>query len=208
LAGNRSLWIGAARLVLASKSESRRLLLESAGLDVDVAAAAIDERELEREFLTRGGDPAALAAALAKAKALAVSASRPETLCLAADQTLLLDGKLFHKAANFSEAARNLRALSGRTHVLISAACVARAGEILFETSQNAFMTMRVLEDAAIERYLATAGHAVLSSVGAYQVEGLGIHLFEAIDGAHPAILGLPLLPLLNWFRAQGFLGL
>ena len=208
MSSKTSLWIGAVRLVLASKSASRRLLLESAGIDVEVEAAAIDERRLEREFLERGGSVADLAPLLARAKALDVSARRPQALCLGADQTLALAGELFHKAADSEEAVRNLRKLAGRTHVLNSALCVARDGEVLFETQRQASMTMRALDDSAIRRYLAAAGPAVLSSVGAYQVEGLGIHLFEAIEGDQSTILGLPLLPLLQWLRGQGCLSL
>jgi septum formation protein len=203
-----SLWIGAVRPVLASKSVSRRLLLESAGIDVEVEAAAIDERRLEQEFLQRGGAVSNLAPLLARAKALDVSARRPQALCLGADQTLALAGELFHKAADSDAAAQNLRKLAGRTHVLNSALCVARGGEVLFETHRQAAMTMRALDDNAIRRYLAAAGPAVLSSVGAYQVEGLGIHLFEAIEGDQSTILGLPLLPLLQWLRVQGCLAL
>jgi septum formation protein len=203
-----SLWIGADKLVLASKSASRRLLLESAGIAAEVEAAAIDERRLEREFLDRGGPPSGLAPLLARAKALDVSARRRQALCLGADQTLALGDELFHKAADNAAAAQNLRTLAGKTHALNSALCVARDGEVLFETARQASMTMRALDDSAIATYLAAAGPAVLASVGAYQVEGLGIHLFEAIEGDHATILGLPLLPLLQWLRGQGCLAL
>ena len=208
MSSNASLWIASVGLVLASKSASRRLLLESAGIDVEVEAAAIDERRLEQEFLGRGGAPCDLAPLLARAKALDVSARRPQALCLGADQTLLLEGELFHKTADIDAAAQNLGKLAGRTHVLYSALCVARGGAVLFETTQKALMTMRALDDKAIRRYLAAAGPAVLSSVGAYQVEGLGVHLFEAIEGDQSTILGLPLLPLLQWLRGQGCLSL
>jgi septum formation protein len=202
------LWIGPAKLVLASKSASRLHLLESAGIEVAVEAAAIDERRLEQEFLAGGGAPAGLAAALARAKALDVSGRRPRALCLGADQTLLLDGELFHKVGDSDAAAQSLGKLAGRTHVLTSAICVARDGAVLFEAAPNALMTMRQLGESAIRLYLAAAGLAVLSSVGAYQVEGLGIHLFETIEGDQSTILGLPLLVLLKWLRSQGLLAL
>jgi septum formation protein len=208
LLSKTSLWIGAVKPVLASKSASRRLLLESAGIEVDVEAAAIDERRLEEEFLDRGGDSSLLAPLLARAKALDVSVRRPQALCFGADQTLALEAELFHKAADLDEAAQNLRKLVGRTHVLNSALCIARGGEVVFETTQKALMTMRALDDGAIWTYLAAAGPAVLSSVGAYQVEGLGIHLFVAIEGDQSTILGLPLLALLKWLRGQGCLAL
>jgi septum formation protein len=194
--------------VLASGSASRRLLLENAGVAVDVEAAAIDERRLEDEFLAAGGSPAQLAARLARAKAVKVSARRPGALCIGADQTLRLDGELLHKSADMAGAETTLCRLAGRTHVLTSAVCVVRDGASLFEMSQDARLTMRALDRGAVRRYLAAAGPAVLSSVGAYQVEGVGIHLFEAIDGDHWTILGLPLPGLLKWLRANGFIAL
>jgi septum formation protein len=206
LSSKPSLWIGAVRPVLASKSAVRRLLLENAGIAVDVEAAAVDERALEEEFLQGGGSAGQLAARLARAKALEVSARRPRALCFGADQTLRLDGMLFHKPDDMEAAEENLRRLAGRTHVLDSAVCVAYEGAALFEAMQSARLTMRALDESVVRRYLTVAGPAVLSSVGAYQVEGLGIHLFEAIEGDHWTILGLPLLLLLKWLRSNGFL--
>ena len=208
MSANVSLWIGAVRPVLASKSAIRRLMLENAGIAVDVEAAGIDERALEEQFLESGGSPFELAGELARAKALDVSARRPRALCFGADQTLLLDGSLFHKPDDTDAAAQSLNKLAGRTHVLNSVICVACDGALLFEAAQSARLTMRALDERAIRRYLAIAGPAVLSSVGAYQVEGVGVHLFEAIEGDHFAILGLPLLPLLEWLRANGCLAL
>jgi septum formation protein len=202
------LWISAVRPVLASKSATRQLLLENAGIVVDVEAAGIDERALEERFLESGGSPSELAAELARAKALDVSARRPRALCFGADQTLLLDGCLLHKPGDMDAAEQSLNKLAGRTHVLNSAICVARDGAPLFEGAQSARLTMRALGERAIRRYLVVAGPAVLSSVGGYQVEGIGVHLFEAIEGDHFAILGLPLLTLLEWLRANGFLAL
>jgi septum formation protein len=203
-----SLWIGPAALVLASTSASRRLLLASAGIDAEIVPAVVDERRIEDEFLTAGGAPAQLAVQLARAKALEVSARRSQAWCLGADQTLALDGQLFHKTVDMEAAAQSLRQLAGRTHVLTSAVCVAAGGTILFEAAPTARLTMRSLDDGVVQRYLAAAGPAILSSVGAYQVEGLGVHLFEAIEGDHSTILGLPLLDLLRWFRRQGCLAI
>ncbi len=203
-----SLWTGAARPVLASKSETRRLLLESAGIAVDVEAALVDERRLEQEFVDGGGAPSLLASRLARAKALEVSVRRPQDLCFGADQTLGLDGTLFHKPSDGDAAVQTLNKLAGRTHQLDSAICVAREGAVLFEDSQSAWLTMRALDESAMRRYLMIAGPTVLSSVGAYQIEGLGIHLFEAIEGDHATILGLPLLTLLKWLRSNGFLAI
>ena len=208
MSAQASLWIGADRPVLASNSATRRVLLESAGIAVDVEAAEIDERALEAQFLAGGGSSAKLAAALARAKALEVSKRRPGALCFGADQTLVLDGRVYHKPGDMETAAQSLLKLAGRAHVLDSAICVARDGAPLFEGAQSAPLTMRALDEPAIRRYLAAAGPAVLSSVGAYQVEGIGVHLFEAIEGDHFTILGLPLLALLEWLRANGFLAL
>jgi septum formation protein len=204
----QSLWIGPAKPVLASKSATRRLLLENAGIAVEVEAALVDERGLEQEFLNGGGAPAQLAPLLARAKALEVSARRPEELCIGADQTLLLEGSLFHKADDLETAAKNLARLAGRVHLLVAGVCVARAGLVLFEATQSARLTMRALDENAIRLYLAAVGPAILSSVGAYQIEGIGIHLFDAIEGDHATILGLPLLALLKWLRAQRFLAI
>jgi septum formation protein len=203
-----SLWTGLAKPILASKSVTRRLLLENAGLEVEIEAAAVDERKIEQEFVKSGGAPSQIAAALARAKALDVSKRRPQSLCFGGDQTLLLDGTILHKPPNMSAAADHLQRLSGRTHELIAAACVACDGTVVFEVAQSARLSMRALDENTIRLYLAAAGPAALSSVGAYQIEGLGIHLFDAIEGDHATILGLPLLPLLKWLRSQRFLAL
>jgi len=203
-----SLWKATISPTLASGSATRRALLESAGLPVAAEPAAIDERRLEEEFLASGGEPERAAPTLARAKAIDVSARRPGALCIGADQTLLLAGVLFHKPATMAGAARSLGALAGRTHALIAAVCVARDGAVLFEANDRARLTMRPLDEVAISRYCAAAGPAILSSVGAYQIEGIGIHLFETIEGDHATVLGLPLLPLLKGLRAQGLLAL
>ena len=145
---------------------------------------------------------------MARAKALAVSARRPQALTLGADQTLILDGQPMHKAPTRAAAAVALQAMSGRGHRLVSAFALARDGKILAEDSDSAEMTMRALDAAQIARYLDIAGPAVLASVGAYQIEGLGAHLFESISGDHATILGLPMLKLLAALRGLGLLAL
>ena len=157
-------------IVLASKSASRRALLAGAGLPFEVEPADIDERGVEQPMARRGeaGWPAL---ALARAKALAVSARRPEALTLGADQTLTLDGQPMHKAPTRAAAAAALAAMSGRAHRLISAFALARDGAIVAKDSDSADMTMRALDAAQIARYLDTAGPAVLASVGGYQIE-------------------------------------
>ncbi len=203
-----SLWIGREKPVLASASASRRRLLESAGLPCEIEPAEIDERALELTFLAQGGPSEALALALARAKALEVSARRPGAPCIGADQILTLEGRLLHKSENLETAARTLHALSGRTHRLTSAFAIARDGRVLHDGQDSADLAMRALDSRQIALYLACAGPAVLASVGVYQLEGLGMHLFDAIEGDHATILGLPMLKLLACLRAEGMLAL
>ena len=203
-----SLWIGVSPIVLASKSASRRALLAEAGLPFEIEPAGLDERGIEDELSARGEAASGLAIALARAKALTVSARRPTALVLGADQTLVLDGRPMHKAPTKAAAADALKAMSGRTHRLTSAFALARAGAIVGEGVDSADLTMRALDGEQIARYLETAGPAVLASVGAYQIEGLGVHLFESISGDHATILGLPMLKLLAALRGLGMLAL
>ncbi len=203
-----SLWTAEAPLILASKSASRRALLAAALLDVEAMPADVDERAVEIRYLAGGGPAQGLAAALAQAKALAVSAIRPDAYCLGADQTLILEGRLMHKASDLGEAARSLAALAGHTHELTSAFCVARGGHALGADEDRVFLTMRPLDPAQIATYLSFAGPDVIASVGAYQLEGLGQHLFEKVDGDHSTVLGLPMLKLLAWMRGKGLLAL
>jgi septum formation protein len=204
----RCLWTGEAPLVLGSKSESRRALMTAAGLHAEIVAANIDERALEHRFFADGGSPDDLAAALAEAKALAVSALRPEAYCLGADQTLTLGNTVMHKPRDFDEAAQSLAMLSGRTHRLISAFCVARSGASLVIDADYADLHMRTLDRQTIAAYLDLAGPLVLSSVGAYQIEGLGVNLFDRVEGDFATILGIPMFKLLAWLRRQHLVAL
>ena len=203
-----ALWTSRSRLILASKSASRRQMLASAGLVFDVEAAEIDERQLEADFLARGEAPEDLALALARAKALEVSDRHRGALCLGADQTLSLEGRLIHKSTTSEEAARTLAALAGRRHRLTAAFALARDGRVIGEGVDSAVLAMRALDARSIALYLASAGPDVLASVGVYQVEGLGVHLFESIEGDHTTILGLPMLKLLACLRREGGLAL
>jgi septum formation protein len=201
-----TLWRDKHPLILASQSRARQTLLANAGIDFEAVVADIDERAVQQTSgLAAPGDIAAL---LAEEKALAVSARRPGRFVVGADQTLALGTRLFSKPAGRSQAAEQLRALSGHSHELHSAVAVARDGKILFADATIARMTMRRLDDTEIDAYLDEAGAAVTSSVGAYQLEGLGIHLFERIEGDHFTILGLPLLPLLAFLRGERLLAL
>ena len=191
-------------LILASSSPFRKAMLENAGLSVEALPAGIDERAVELALEGTGSTPEDVALVLAEAKALRVSEERPGALVLGCDQTLSLAGELFHKPVDMEGARRHLLALSGRTHQLCSAVVLARDGVALWRYAGIANMTMRKLSPAFIGRHLARVGNRALGSVGAYQIEGEGIQLFEKIDGDHFTIVGLPLLELLNKLREMG----
>jgi septum formation protein len=201
-----SLWRGKQKLILASQSRARQTLLANAGIDFDAVPADIDERGVQQA--SGLSEPGEVAALLAREKSLAVSADRPGRTVVGADQTLALGRRLFSKPIDRAEAAEQLRGLAGHSHELHSAVAVARDGKILFEAADIARMTMRRLGEADIDAYLDAAGEAVTSSVGAYQLEGLGVHLFERIEGDHFTILGLPLLRLLAFLRSERLLEL
>jgi len=198
------LWLAAAPLVLASGSAVRRQLLEAAGIPVDVRPASLDERKVEAS--APHDNPSAVAALLARAKAMRVAADVPGRLVVGADQTLALGSRRFDKPANRAAAREQLQTLAGRTHELHAAVAVARDEKVLFEHVAVARLTMRALSDPVLDRYLEAAGANVTASVGAYQFEALGVHLFERIEGDHFTILGLPLLPLLAYLRGEGSL--
>jgi nucleoside triphosphate pyrophosphatase len=199
-----TLWRGPSPLILASQSRTRQMLLANAGIDFETVPADIDERGLQQA--SRLTAPAEVAALLAREKARWVSMRLSGHFVVGADQTLALGTRLFSKPHGRAQAAEQLYALAGRSHELHSAVAVARDGEILFESAAIAVMTMRRLAEAEIEAYLDEAGEAVTSSVGAYQLERLGVHLFERIEGDHFTILGLPLLPLLAFLRSERLL--
>jgi septum formation protein len=198
-------WRGDLPLLLASTSATRRALLASAGLAVDTESPGVDERAVEAACA--GLPPEALARRLAEAKASAVAARRPERVVVGADQVLECDGTLFHKPADLAAARAQIAALAGRTHALRSAVALAVDGAVVESFVETAHLTLRPLDAAAIAAYVDLAGpDRVCASVGGYQLEGLGIHLFAAIAGDHSTILGLPLLPLLARLRARGWL--
>jgi septum formation protein len=199
-----TLWRGKDSLILASQSRARQMLLTNAGIGFETVPADIDERAVQQA--SGLATPGEIAALLAREKALFVSSRQPGKYIVGADQTLALGDRLFSKPAGRAQAAGQLRALAGRTHELHSAVAVARDGKILFGDVAIARMTMRPLDEAEIAAYLDAAGEAVTSSVGAYQLEGLGVHLFERIEGDHFTILGLPLLPLLAFLRSERLL--
>ena len=199
-----SIWRGPQELILASQSRARRMLLENAGLAFEALPADMDERAVQKNSgLSAPGEVASL---LAREKALFVSRQKPGQYVVGADQTLALGERMFSKPAGRAQAAEQLGQLAGRTHELHSAVSVARDGKILFDDVSVAQMTMRQLAAGEIEAYLDQAGEAVTTSVGAYQLEGLGVHLFERIEGDHFTILGLPLLSLLAFLRREKLL--
>lgn len=191
-------------LVLASGSPFRRQLMENAGLAFSVDPARIDERAIEAPLEKDGASPDRVAIALAIAKARDVSARHPGCLIIGSDQTLSLGHRVYHKPGNLAEAAAHLQSFSGKTHRLNSAVALVRDQDIVWTHVSHAELTVRELTPEFIARHLERVGPKVLSSVGAYQLEGEGVQLFSRIDGDYFTILGLPLLPLLNKFRELG----
>ena len=199
-------WRAREPLILASKSLGRRLALQQTGIPFITQPIDLDERKLEAEVLAAGGGPDGVVLALASAKALAVSRENTGAFVLGADQAASCEGRLFGKPEDLASAERQLRFLSGRRHRLHSGIALARDGQILFENVSWADLTMRPLGEEFIGAYLAVVGEATLSCAGAYQIEGLGAHLFSAVEGDHWTILGLPLLQALEALRREGAL--
>ena len=198
------LWLIDKPLVLASKSAVRHALLRDAGIPVEVAPADIDERAIEQR--ADMGDAGDIAALLARGKARVIATRLPGRLVLGADQTLALGARRFSKPPDLAAARDQLKALRGRTHELHTAIALLREGTVVFEHRQVARLTMRAFSDAFLEGYLEVMGSAVTTSVGGYQLEKVGIQLFERIEGDHFVILGLPLLALLQCLRQSGCL--
>jgi septum formation protein len=190
-------------LILASASAPRRQLLVNAGLAFEVEPSGVDEEEVTRSLGSRTS-PQELASTLAEMKAVKVSGRHPDAMVIGADSTLACNGRLFDKPPTMDAARKQLLALRGQTHELFSSVVVARGGQRLWHWSERARLTMRPFDDAFIDTYLARAGEGVLASVGAYQLEGLGAHLFTRVDGDYFTILGLPLLPLLSFLAGHG----
>jgi septum formation protein len=192
------------QLVLASSSPFRRLLMQNAGLSFDTRAAAIDERAIEASLEAGAAMPEDVALQLACAKALEVSRHYPGALVIGSDQTMSLGERVYHKPRSLQEAHDHLSSLSGLTHHLNSGVAIVKDGQVLWHTVAKASMHVRALSDEFITRYLERVGDAAMTSVGGYQLEGLGIQLFERIDGDYFTILGLPMLPLLQALRELG----
>lgn len=193
-------------LILASASPFRAAILKNAGIEFEAVAAKLDERAVEQPLLEADLPPADIAEVLAIAKAEEVSLRKTGALVIGSDQVLSLDGEILHKVEDMEGARRRLLQLSGKIHHLDSAIAVIRDGEVLWSHVERAALTMRTLTPEFVGRHLANAGERVLSSVGAYQIEGMGVQLFEKIEGDLFTIMGLPLLPLLAELRRQGVL--
>lgn len=191
----------ASSIILASASPFRAALLGNAGISFDVVPAEIDERAVEAPLAESGATPEDVALVLAEAKATEVSERRPDALVIGSDQTLSLGEEIFHKPDSMEGARRHLLKLSGKTHQLNTAVVIASNGEAIWRHTSIAALTMRPLDPGFIGRHLAAVGDKALSSVGAYQLEGRGIQLFEKIEGDYFTIVGLPLLPLLAELR-------
>lgn len=199
------LWLGPAPLVLASKSLARRMMLVAAGIPVEAVPAEIDERAIENS-LNGSLHPGEIASFLAREKAKAVSGRSQGRIVVGADQTLALGARRFFKPDDTAMAREQLRELRGRVHLLHSAVAVVRDRHVLFEHRESAQLAMRDVSDRFLDLYLDTAGDAVTESVGGYQLEKLGIHLFERVEGDHFTILGMPLMPLLDFLRREKLL--
>ena len=191
------------RLILASGSAARRQMLQAAGLAFDVILPDVDEDAIRSTMMSESDcvEAADLASVLAAEKALAVSRAHPDALVIGADQVLALGRKMFAKAATMMEARETLDHLRGRTHELVSAVALAHGNEVAWHTHDSARLTMRRFSDEFLGQYLARSGDRVLSSVGCYELEGLGVQLFDRIDGDYFTVLGMPLLPLLAKLR-------
>ena len=190
-------------VILASKSAARRAVLDGAGVPYEAVVAGVDEDAVKTAMLAKGASPRDVADALAELKAIRVSAGRPGFV-IGADQTLDLDGALHDKAETVDAARERLRLLRGKAHKLHSAVVVARDGRPIWREVATATLTMRDFSDAWLETYLAEEGRHALGSVGCYRLEGPGAQLFSRIEGDYFAILGLPLLGLLDLLRRHG----
>jgi len=190
-------------VILASKSAARRAVLDGAGVPYEALVAGVDEEAVKASLLAEGAGPRDIADALAELKAIRVSRGRPEFV-IGSDQTLDLDGELYDKAESVEAARERLKLLRGKTHKLHSAVVVAKEGTPIWREVVTASLTMRDFSDGFLEDYLASEGPHALGSVGCYRLEGLGAQLFSKIEGDYFAILGLPLMGLLDLLRRHG----
>jgi septum formation protein len=188
-------------IILASTSEIRSQILASAGISHTVVRPSVDEERLKVGAAEKA--PAELARYLAETKALSVSPTRPGNLVIGADQVLVFEHTVYNKPADVREARQHLQQLRGKSHQLISAVACCSEGRVLWTHAETAILRMRNFTDRFLDTYVEASGPDICASVGAYKLEGLGVQLFEDIDGDHFTILGLPLLPLLGFLRRR-----
>lgn len=201
-----SFWLGGEPLILASGSAARRIMLEACGFPLEIIRPHVDEKAIAATLLESSNSPAEIAIALAHAKAENVALKHPEKLVLAADQTLDLEGSLFMKPADRASARAQLLRLSGKAHQLHSAAALRRGDTVLWAGISSATLIMRDLNSDFLDLYLDAMGPKVMGTVGGYEIEALGPHLFSEIVGDHATILGLPLFGVLYALREAGVL--
>ncbi|MFK7901981.1 MAG: Maf family nucleotide pyrophosphatase [Nitratireductor sp.] len=194
------------KIILASKSVYRATLLNNAGIEFEQQAANVDERAIEEPLLNTGSTAADIAEVLAIAKAQNVSQANKDAYIIGSDQSLSLNGELLHKVDTMEEARQRLLLLSGKSHELNSAVAIVKNDEIIWSFVDKAIITFRELSPKFVGQHLASVGEVALSSVGAYQIEGKGVQLFEKIEGDFFSIMGLPLMPLLAQMRTQNLL--
>ena len=194
------------RLVLASASASRKAVLQHAGLRFAARAAQIDEAEVKRAGKAEGARADEVALLLAELKARRIARGDQDAVVIGCDQLLVCDGRWVDKPADMEEARAHVQALRGRRHTLVTAVLCQRGEQRLWHHVAHPTLTMRGFSDEFLDTYLDREGEALLATVGAYRLEGLGAHLFDVIDGEHSAILGLPLLPLFGFLRQHGVL--
>ncbi|MEI6572088.1 MAG: Maf family protein [Alphaproteobacteria bacterium] len=206
MTGSKTIWSAKEPLILASQSTIRAELLKKVGFPFSVETADIDERKIENELNSDIKTPQKIALALAEAKALAVSQNNPDAWVIGADQTLEFENNILHKVAKRQEAETQLLSMSGKTHELHSAIAVVRQNKTVNISVDTAFLNMRPLSRGDIQTYCDLAGDVLFQSVGCYQFEGLGRHLFASVDGQEDVILGLPLSPIIKFFRSAGCL--
>ncbi len=195
------------RLILASASSARAMMLRAAGVEFTAVPAMIDEAAIKRRCRGRAENAAACAMELALVKARAVAAKHPDAIVIGADQILVANDEWFDKPADLAEATAQLRRLSGRNHILATAACGVTSDVCLWTATAAPKLTMRCIGESFLAEYIKAEEEAILGSVGAYRIEGWGVQLFSRIEGDHFSILGLPLIELLGFLRGCGLLG-
>lgn len=193
------------KIILASNSKIRAELLENTGLSFEIQPANIDEAAIREIFKTEEMDPADVAEVLAETKATEISKKNPDALVIGCDQVLALGDEIFEKPKNKDEAQNTLFKLRGKTHTLISAVVLVKNNEVIWRYSENANLKMHEFSPEFLGQYMALCGDKILSSVGAYQLESFGIHLFEEIKGDYFTVLGFPILALLKFLRSKGY---